>query len=551
MDMKLRTRIAAALAVAAVLWPALAAAQNAPVAVTVNATANQRAINPLIYGVAWATQSQLQLLNAPLNRAGGDSSSTYNWALNADNPGFNWFFESRTETGGSAPGALIDNFIAANNAAGAQSMVTIPMIGWVANLGANRATLPAYSTTKYGAQCATDPYLPTAGDGLKTDCATDITGNNPLDAYVADSTGNERNWLVHIFTRWGGAARQGPHYYLMDNEPTDWFETHRDVAPIAPHATVTETDVVTYSALVKSVDRNALVAAPEEWGWWALLYSAYDQQWLPLNGFNGSKAPDRTQIMGGLDYMPWLLQQWKKAGHPVDVVSVHYYPQGGEYSSTVTTAMQLLRNQSTRELWDPNYVSQSWQDSVIDLIPQLQSWVSTYYYAGTPIGITEYDWGADAYINGATAQADIFGIFGTQGVSMAARLDAPDPSTPTFKAMQMYRNYDGHLSTFGDTSVSAVVPDPDNLSAFAALRTVDGALTVMAISKVLTGSTALTVSIANFSAGAQATAYQLTAANQIVALPVVAVAGGKIVMSLPPQSITLLVIPKATAAKPR
>ena len=58
--------------------------------------------------------------------------------------------------------------------------------------------------------------------------------------------------------------------------------------------------------------------------------------------------------------------------------------------------------------------------------------------------------------------------------------------------MQMYRNYDGAKSAFGDTSVSASVPNPDNVSAFAAVRSSDGALTVMAINKYLTGSTPVT-----------------------------------------------------------
>ena len=49
--------------------------------------------------------------------------------------------------------------------------------------------------------------------------------------------------------------------------------------------------------------------------------------------------------------------------------------------------------------------------------------------------------------------------------------------------MEIYRNYDGNLSTFGDTSVSAAVANPDYLSSFAAVRSSDGALTVMVINK--------------------------------------------------------------------
>ncbi len=59
----------------------------------------------------------------------------------------------------------------------------------------------------------------------------------------------------------------------------------------------------------------------------------------------------------------------------------------------------------------------------------------------------------------------------------------PATNTPTYLAMKMYRNYDGNKSTFGNTSIQTMVPDPDDLSAFAAVRTNDGALTLMVINK--------------------------------------------------------------------
>jgi hypothetical protein len=66
---------------------------------------------------------------------------------------------------------------------------------------------------------------------------------------------------------------------------------------------------------------------------------------------------------------------------------------------------------------------------------------------------------------------------------MATRWTTPDASTPTHKAMKMYRNYDGNKSTFGDTSVSTSVPDPDSLSRVYGGALGDGALTVMIINK--------------------------------------------------------------------
>jgi hypothetical protein len=206
--------------------------------------------------------------------------------------------------------------------------------------------------------------------------------------------------------------------------------------------------------------------------------------------------------------------------------------------------MQLLRNRSTRQLWDPHYVSESWINAVVNLIPRIAGWVSTNYYPGTPLAITEYNWGAEGHINGATTQADILGIFGRLGLNMATRWTVPGATTPTYKAMQMFRNYDGSHSTFGDTSVSATGGNPDLLSAFAAQRTSDSALTVMVINKVLSGSTPVTLTLANFTASGSALVYRLTSANSIAHLSNQAWSGGSLKATVPPQSITLFVLPK-------
>jgi len=212
--------------------------------------------------------------------------------------------------------------------------------------------------------------------------------------------------------------------------------------------------------------------------------------------------------------------------------------------------MQLLRNRSTRSLWDPTYVDQSWINDKVMLIPRLRSLVNTYYDPGTPVGITEYNWGAEAYINGATAQADILGIFGREGLDIAARWTTPDATTPTYKAIKMYRNYDGNKSVFGDTSVAAGGPNPDNVAVFAAQRGSDNAMTVMVISKYLSGTTPVSIALNNFANGGVAQVYQLTSANAITRLTDLTISGTTASFTAPAQSITLLVIPSGTPNTP-
>lgn len=118
------------------------------------------------------------------------------------------------------------------------------------------------------------------------------------------------------------------------------------------------------------------------------------------------------------------------------------------------------------------------------------------------------NWGAESSINGATAQADILGLFGRQGLDLAT-------NTPTYLAMKLFRNDDGHKSTFGNPSIPTVAPNPDNLSAFAAVRTNDGAMTLMVINKDLNHATPIITAITNFMATGIVPRWQLTAANVI------------------------------------
>jgi hypothetical protein len=516
------------------------------VTINIDAGANRHPINPNIYGVAFATTAQVADLNAPLNRSGGNASSQYNWQCNCSNRGSDWYFES-LDDGSPIAGKLNDDFIAATKAGGASPLLTIPTIGWVAKLGPNRGKLASYSISKYGPQTDNDwQWFPDAGNGIRASNNQYITGNDPTDANQPADQNFQFAWMQHLINRWGTATNGGLRYYILDNEPSLWSWTHRDVHPVGPTMDEIRGTMINYATKVRAADPSALVVGPEEWGWSGYLFSGYDQQWGSIHGW--SNLPDRA-AHGGQDYLPWLLSQLRQndqqtGQRSLDVFTVHWYPQGSQalglpseaFSNDVSPAMSNLRNRSTRSLWDPNYTDASWVNNRVQLIPRLRNWTNANY-PGLEIGITEYNWGAENFINGATAQADVFGIFGREGLDMATRWTTPDASTPTYKAMKMYRNYDGNRSTFGDTSVSTTVPDPDSLSSFAAQRSSDGALTVMIINKHLTNAALVNLNLTNFSSTGQAQVWQLTSANAINRL--------SDSFSVPAQSITLLVIAAA------
>jgi hypothetical protein len=536
-----RLYIATILSAWLLLGPA-ARAQNPGVTISIDVNAGRHWIDPNVYGVAHAGAADLSDLNVPLNRNGGNNTTRYNWQQNADNRGNDWYYESIADTSAVA-GERGDTFFSTSRAANAQAMLTVPTIDWVAKVAANRNKLASFSIANYGAQTGNDwQWFPDAGNGVLSN-GQNVNGNDPNDANVPSSSSFQQGWIQHLVGRWGTNASGGVRYYILDNEPSIWHSTHRDVHPVGATMTEIRDKMVDYAGKIKAVDPSALIAGPEEWGWSGYFFSGYDQQYGSLHGW--SVLPDR-QSHAGADYLPWLLdairQSSAAAGRRLlDVFTVHYYPQGGEFGDDTSSPMQLRRNRSTRSLWDPSYVDETWINDKVQLIPRLRSWVNTYY-PGTAIGITEYNWGAENHINGATTQADILGIFGREGLDAAARWTTPAATTPTYKAIKMYRNYDGNRSAFGETSVATTVPDPNTLAAFAAQRSADGALTIMVINKVLSGTTQATINVAHFADRGTAQLWQLTSANAITRGPDVTVSASSVALALPGQSITLLVV---------
>ena len=89
--------------------------------------------------------------------------------------------------------------------------------------------------------------------------------------------------------------------------------------------------------------------------------------------------------------------------------------------------------------------------------------------------------------------------------------------------------------------------NPDNVSAFAAMRTADGALTVMVVDKQLSSSATASIALANFAHRGSAQIWQLTSSNTIARLSDVAFGGTSFVVQVPAQSITLFVVPPQSA----
>ncbi|MBI4929002.1 MAG: glycoside hydrolase family 44 protein [Anaerolineae bacterium] len=513
-------------------------------ALTVNTAAGHKPISPDIYGMNYASEALANELDLPVRRWGGNSTSRYNWQVDGTNAGFDWYFENvpadNPDTSQLPDNSSADRFIQQDQRTGTQTLMTVPMIGFVAkSRKENHPYDCGFKVSKYGAQQDTDwQWDPDCGNGV-TGGGQDITGNDPLDTSVAVGPAFVTSWINHLKSRFGTADSGGVRYYNLDNEPMLWNSTHRDVHPNPVTYDELRDRTYAYAAAVKAADPAALTLGPVLWGWCAYFYSAAD----------GCAAGADRAAHGNVDFVPWYLAQMKayETAHGVrilDYLDLHIYPQGESVAlkPAGSAATQALRLRSTRALWDPTYVDESWIGQPVKLIGRMKDWVNSQY-PGTKLAITEYNWGAPEHINGALAQADVLGIFGREGLDLATLWAPPAANQPLAYAFRMYRNVDGAGGRFGSTSVSAVSGDQGQLAVYAALRP-DQTLTVMVINKT-GGALTSALSLSGFSPAFSAQVYRYSAANlnAIVEQPAQSVSPTGFTATYPANSVTLLVIP--------
>lgn len=528
---------------------------------TVDFTAAQHPISPLIYGMNFADHAMASALQLPVNRWGGNDRTRYNWQIDTSNQASDYFYENIPRDNPNPQnlphGSLADRFIEQNISTGTQTYLLIPMIGWTAKSRKGQPYDCGFSVAKYGPQLQVDPWQPHCGNGIRPDGVTFVTGNDPADTSIAIDHTFVQAWMQHLIGKYGNAASGGVRYYNLDNEPFLWNSTHRDIHPQPLSYDGLRDKTYQYAAAIKAVDPTALVGGPGEWGWTGYFYSALD---MAAGDDWWNTRPDR-RAHGDIPFVEWYLQQMHlyEETHGVrilDYLDEHYYPQGGTtLNEEVDPDTAALRLRSTRSLWDPNYIDESWIGPTenggvrIQLIPRMHQWVADNY-PGTKIAIGEYNFGALKHMNGALAQADVLGIFGRERLDMATlwpsyQFNVNDPAAYAFR---MYLNYDGEYGKFGDRSVKATSSDQGQLAIYAAYRTSDQALTVIVINKT-DGAISSPVQLRGFHPTSKAEVYRYSEANlnAIQRLADQPVSSGGFTASFPANSITLFVIGKGVS----
>jgi hypothetical protein len=470
-------------------------------------------ISPLVYGVSAASEATYAGLQPGLVSWGGNTSTRYNWQLgNAWNMGHDYLYRNThyDYTGQSAS----DDFIAGARAHGVPVRLTVPTLGWVANDDKNSTC----SFPLAGGGC---------GDGGSSDCQHPNQVADPARANQVSDVNSIVAWMHHLLDDRPDAVR----VIAMDNEPELWGYNHYDVHPACTGYDEILDKYLTYASAIRTVAPKADLAGPMTCCWYFYWNSA-------------AGAEDKLKH-GNADFLPWFLDQVHQhdlgsGQRTLDVLDVHFYPEG-LYNDKVDPATAAHRLRSTRSLWDPTYVDESWIAAPMAVIPRLKALLAQWY-PGTRLGLSEWNWGAEQNINGGLAVADVLGILGREQLDYAAYWREPPADSPAFSAFKLYTNYDDHGNRFGDKSVWAHSDDVDTVGSYAALSSATGKLYVMLVHKDPLAELSVSLKLAGYKPQPAVQQYQLAQRSgaAIVASSLTIDPGGPVV-NLAPYSATLLV----------
>lgn len=440
-------------------------------------TASQhRQISSYIYGFGTyfhedRNQEGIWELQPSIYRWGGNTSSRFNYQTNSWNTGNDWFFRNIES---NVPN-VVDHFMAQNQKHQVSSVITLPLLGWLAKDGKSFS----FPRQRFPKQQAFDGD---AGNGVALDGKAIKT--DPKLSSIQIGPEFIAQWVKKLKTQFA----HHPHIYILGNEPMLWHQTHRDVRYYQP---VSYDEYLNkYLALAKAVrqaDPEAIIVGPALWGWLAWQRSGYDIE----GPWNNWKALQDRKKHGNKPFLEWFLQEVvkeeKKFGSSlIDWVDVHYYPESDKWPKGKDHDPKVRRQllQATRSLWDRDYRDLSWINEKLYFIPRLKELASSIK-PSLKVSLGEYNFRSEYDISGAIAQAEILGIFAQFELDAAFYWDFPRKDSTHRYAFQVFRNYDGKGSTFGDRWVTNNIGIHEDLSVYASRFQDKKRITIVSINKSL------------------------------------------------------------------
>src|SRR5579872_4118914 len=501
-------------------------------AIVVDAKSQLTPISPGIYGVALNNDDSMQL--ASLNRWGGDATSSYNWQIDVSNAGTDWNcanykgrFDSPTPD--SSLKTSSDQFVRYNVSKLADTLMTIPITGWVASMATPNPGMPDCAGSSKISSCCTTL-------GTSEEMLVD-KGSGTLDTSFMGM------WIAHLVSTFGSASSGGVKYYQLDNEPDNWQSLRTDVySTLYPPGGTCEAFYSTNSSIGKSLNQDFIdrtmayakaikAADPGAQVLFMSTENSEDLVALPnveCGNPTGPYSPDNSLTMAILKQA--AAEEAMTGSRPLDCVDMHYpFPGKG--------------------LGDTNAL---WETGATAVPPRIQGWINSTF-PGTGICVSEYNVpsdGGDGNTPGTSTgaqEADILGMYGRLGYLVAAYWTSLSHGTthlPIYNAMAMYRNYDGKGGRFGSTSIGAASPNVGvNVYASSDSPTNPTKVWVMLVNVSGTDQNGLSLKLQNFNATGSAQVYRTNAGaapTQDTAIPVTG--GGVSGISLPTDSVALLVL---------
>lgn len=438
------------------------------VAFTVDTTVVNGEISPYIYGRNFFDPESFESNRYTLGRLGGNRWTAYNWENNASNAGGDWYFHNDAYLSASDdPAAAVTERVSAIFKNGAAALVTVPIQGYVAKdkNGTDVRETEDYLDERFLENLAFHP----GGPDTVPDRKDNFVFQNEFVRFLERAFPTEEGTDRRLF-------------YCLDNEPALWASTHEAIQrePVS-YKEVADKNIE-FAQAIKSAAPKA-----EVFGFVGYGYNAF---------INLQDAPDSRTNGVFIDY---YLKRMAKAEREfgkrlVDVLDIHWYPEAKDNPGNRITSesgdaeIARARVQAPRSLWDDGYIENSWITDVtgepVCLLPWLFEKIDKNY-PGTKLAISEYYFGGSNHISGGIAQADFLGIIGREGV-FAATLWPMGGVRDSYieAAFDMYLNYDGNGSHFGDISVLAETDDFEGSSVYASLFSDDpDKMVIIAINK--------------------------------------------------------------------
>lgn len=515
---------------------------------TVDTQADRKAISPYIYGIN--TELMHTDVSATAIRAGGNRYSAYNWETNASNAGSDWYHNSDShlvrdlsDKMKETPGAVALNLAEICKEKNyAYSLMTLQLAGYAA---ADMNGEVRESQTAPSARWNEVKYAKGSEFSLKPDLDDGVVYMDEFVNYLVKKLGDS-------------TSKNGIKGYSLDNEPALWSGTHARVHPDKTTCREIVERSVELASAVKNVDSNADIFGPALFGFGAFT--------------NFAGAPDWQEVSQDTDYrwfIDYYLDEMKKAEDKagirlLDVLDVHFYTEAkgecGERSCNHydREGCVTARLNSTRTLWDGSYREDSWiADSgsgqkFIPILPSINESIEKYY-PGTKLAITEYDFHGGDDICGAVTEADALGVFAQNGVYMANLFAGAENNQFTLAAINLYTDYDGKGSGFGDTLVSCVSDDIERSTAYASIYGDNSDVVALVVTnKSFNENTTANITLDNGAEYSYVKVYTVDAATaEIIDVSDsadITLTGNKVSCEMKPQSVSLLVVAKYESA---